>query len=86
MTKKIIIWLLELAVPLAIPIVIISLPLSFILELFPSLSKYENIFIYTGLIIILIVFSIVREYLQKKKIISNFIEKITSKKNSKNQN
>ena len=52
MAKKIIIYFLEFAVPLAIPIVIISIPLEFILELFPSLSKYEDIFIYIGLIII----------------------------------
>lgn len=76
MFKKIIIWFLEIA----IPVFAYVLPSCLILELFPALTKNEDITLTIGLIVGFIFIPLFREYLQRKNIIPKFIEKISKKK------
>lgn len=75
MTKKIIIWFLEIA----IPVFTYVLPSCLILELFPALTKNEGITLTIGLIVGFIFVPLFREYLQGKKIIPKIIDKLSKK-------
>lgn len=75
MTKKIIIWFLELAIPVWAYV----LPFTLIVELLPPLGKNEGIVGIIGIIFGFVFFAIFRDFLQRKKIVPKIIDKLSKK-------
>lgn len=76
MFKKIIIWFLELAIPVWAYV----LPFTLIVDLLPPLGKNEGIVGIIGIIVGFVFFVIFRGFLQRRQIVPKIIDKLSNNK------